>query len=94
MDFYEVEDVEIIGYNEDVVDQFISMNDIDVDKALIGMPETLRSMFSELTFIGSIYLNPKMIKRFEESRKMMKSLLNNKGMMSKLGKMGNLKMPF
>lgn len=67
MDFYEVEDVEIIGYNEDVVDQFISMNDIDVDKALIGMPETLRSMFSELTFIGSIYLNPKMIKRFEES---------------------------
>ncbi|MCQ2979566.1 MAG: signal recognition particle protein [Clostridia bacterium] len=36
------------------------------------------------------------VKRFEESRKMMKGLLNNKGIMSKLGKMpmGNMKMPF
>ena len=67
MEFDNIEDIELTGYTEDLVDQFISMNDIDVDKALIGMPETLRSMFAELTFIGSAYLNPKIIKRFEES---------------------------
>ena len=51
MEFDNIEDIELTGYTEDLVDQFISMNDIDVDKALIGMPETLRSMFAELTFI-------------------------------------------
>ena len=50
MEFDNIEDIELTGYTEDLVDQFISMNDIDVDKALIGMPETLRSMFAELTF--------------------------------------------
>ena len=67
MEFDNIEDIEIIGYNEETVDQFISMNEIDVDKSLVGMPERLRSMFTELTFIGSAYLNPKIIKRFEES---------------------------
>ena len=67
LEFDNIEDVEVIGYNQESVDQFISMNDVDIDKSLIGMPEILRSMFSELTFIGSAYLNPKMIKRFEES---------------------------
>lgn len=67
MEFDNIEDIEITGYSESLVDQFISMNDIDVDKALVGMPETLRSMFAELTFIGSAYLNPRIIKRFEDS---------------------------
>lgn len=67
MEFDNIEDINLIGYNEETVDQFISMNEIDIDKSLIGMPEILRSMFSELTFIGSAYLNPKIIKRFEES---------------------------
>jgi hypothetical protein len=67
LEFDNIEDIEIVGYNKETVDQFISMNEIDVDKSLVGMPETLRSMFTELTFIGSSYLNPKVIKRFEES---------------------------
>ena len=53
MEFDNIEDIEIIGYNEETVDQFISMNEIDVDKSLVGMPERQRSMFTELTFIGS-----------------------------------------
>lgn len=62
-----IEDVEITGYNQDSLDTFVSMNDADVDKSLLGMPEILRSMFTELTFIGSAYLNPRVIKRYEES---------------------------
>lgn len=62
-----VDDIEIVGYNQDSLDEFISLNDVDVDKSLTGMSEMLRSMFTELTFIGSAYLNPSVIKRYEES---------------------------
>lgn len=67
MNFDNIEDVEVTGYTEDSVNQFVSMNDIDIDKSLRGMPECMRSMFTELTFIGSAYLNPRVIKRFDES---------------------------
>ena len=69
MNFEDIEDFEMYEYNDELVDQFISLNDINVDKTLVGMPETLRSMFSELTFIGAAYLNPKFVKRFEDSIK-------------------------
>lgn len=67
MNFDSIDDMDISKYSEDIVDDFVSMNDVDVDKSLVGMPEHLRSMFIELTFIGTAYLNPKLIKRFEES---------------------------
>lgn len=67
MNFEDIENFEMYEYDNELVDQFISLNDINVDKSLTGMPETLRSMFSELTFIGAAYINPKFVKRFEDS---------------------------
>lgn len=41
-----------------ITEQFVSEQEKDIAKNLIGMPEKLRSMFAELTFIGMLYLNP------------------------------------
>ena len=35
MEFDNIEDINLIGYNEETVDQFISMNEIDIDKSLL-----------------------------------------------------------
>ena len=35
MEFDNIEDINLIGYNEETVDQFISMNEIDIDKSNI-----------------------------------------------------------
>lgn len=50
-----------------ITEQFVSEQEKDIAKNLIGMPEKLRSMFAELTFIGMLYLNPVLLKRYEKS---------------------------
>lgn len=50
-----------------ITEQFVSEQEKDIAKNLIGMPETLRSMYSELTFIGMLYKKPILSKRYEKS---------------------------
>lgn len=66
MDYNGIEDIDIVGYNEESLNNFISINDKNASQT-DGLPEILRSMFIELTFIGAIYLEPKVAKRFAES---------------------------
>lgn len=67
LDFEEIENIDIVGYNEDTVNKFVSINDKNVNKEANALPEKLRSMFIELTFIGAVYSDPKVAKRFAES---------------------------
>lgn len=69
MELEDVKDVEIVGYTEDSVDQFVTVNDISIDKSLREMPEYMRSMYTELVFIGVALNNPKLVKRYEETVK-------------------------
>lgn len=58
---------EIINIQEQKIKEFISECDKNVEKMENGMPETMRSMFIELTFLGALFLNPILIKRYSPS---------------------------
>lgn len=63
MDF---EDLGNLDADIDYQDKFIELNtNIDVS-TLQGMPETLRSMFTELTFLGALCLEPRLISKYED----------------------------
>lgn len=51
----------------ELVNEFISEQDKSIDNHLKGISEKLRSMFIELVFIGMLYLNPVLIRKFEKS---------------------------
>ena len=55
-----------LEYTINSQNQFVEMNDNVNSTLLKEMPETLRSMFTELTFIGALYLEPKYAKKYEE----------------------------
>jgi len=55
-----------LEYTINSQNQFVEMNDAVNSALLKEMPETLRSMFTELTFIGALYLDPKYAKKYEE----------------------------
>ena len=63
MDFEELGN---LGYGIDSQNQFVEINNDVNNNLLKNMPETLRSMFSELTFIGALYLEPRFAKKYEE----------------------------
>lgn len=50
-----------------ITEQFVSEQEKNIVNNLKGMPEKLRSMFAELTFIGMLYLSPVLLKRYEKS---------------------------
>lgn len=63
MNFEELGDLDV---NIDYENQFIELNtNVDVSK-LDGMPESLRSMFTELTFIGALCCEPRLISKYED----------------------------
>lgn len=63
MDFEELGN---LGYGIDSQNQFVEINNDVNNNLLRNMPETLRSMFSELTFIGALYLEPRYARKYEE----------------------------
>ena len=67
MDYRDIEDIDVVGYSEESLNNFVSINDTNIDKSNDALPETLRSMFNELTFIGAAYQDPRIVKRFADS---------------------------
>lgn len=60
------EDLGNLDFGINSQNQFVEINDEANNSLLRNMPETLRSMFSELTFIGALYLEPKFARKYEE----------------------------
>ena len=60
------EDLGNLDTEVDYQNKFIELNtDIDVS-TLQGMPESLRSMFTELIFLGALCLEPRLISKYED----------------------------
>lgn len=63
MKFEELTDID---FSIDMQNQFVEMN-TQVDTAVLkGMPENLRSMFTELTFIGALCVEPRLMSKYED----------------------------
>lgn len=60
------EDFGNLEYSINSQNQFVELNDSMTNLMLKEMPETLRSMFTELTFIGALFLEPRFAKKYED----------------------------
>lgn len=63
MNFEELMDIDV---NINLQEEFVELNTKIDNRMNSGMPETLRSMFIELTFIGALCLEPKFIPKYED----------------------------